>query len=68
MKAQDLNHWQAQWAMYLSRFNFKLLHKPGSSMGKVDALSHREDHMQDIEDDNKGIIMITLEKIQQSAV
>ncbi|RHW30551.1 hypothetical protein D1B31_23670 [Neobacillus notoginsengisoli] len=64
MKAQDLNRRQARWAQYLSRFNFKLVHKPGTSMGKADALSRREDHMIGIEDDNKGVTIITPEKIR----
>ena len=39
MKRQDLNQHQACWAQYLSYFSFKWTHKPGSSMGKADALS-----------------------------
>jgi hypothetical protein len=34
MKYQDLNRRQARWAQYLSRFNFKWLHKAGAIMGK----------------------------------
>ena len=33
-------------------------------MGKPDALSRREDHAEGIEDDNKGVIVITLDKIR----
>jgi len=39
MSSQKLNHRQARWALYLSRFNFVLKHVPGKSMGKVDSLS-----------------------------
>jgi len=39
MKAQNLNHRQACWALYLSRFNFTLKHVPGTKMGKADGLS-----------------------------
>ena len=39
MKRQDLNHRQAQWAQYLSQFNFKWVHKARAQMGKPDALS-----------------------------
>ena len=39
MKRQDLNRRQAQWAQYLSRFNFKWVHKVGAQMGKPNALS-----------------------------
>jgi hypothetical protein len=49
MKHQDLNRRQARWAQYLSRFNFKWLHKAGATMGKADALSRREDHSIGIE-------------------
>ena len=40
MKRQDLYRRQARWAQYLSQFNFKWTHKAGSTMGKVDVLSH----------------------------
>ena len=43
MKAQKLNWRQAQWALYLSRFDFILKYVPGSRMGKVDRLSRRLD-------------------------
>ena len=39
MKAQKLNRRQAQWALYLSQFNFTLKHVPGTRMGKADGLS-----------------------------
>jgi hypothetical protein len=44
MTAKQLNRRQARWSLYLSRFDFMLHHKPGKSMGKPDALSHRADH------------------------
>jgi hypothetical protein len=42
--AQKLNHRQARWSLYLSRFDFTLPHKPGQSMGKPDALSRWANH------------------------
>ena len=33
MKQQDLNRRQARWAQYLSRSNFKWVHKAGAQMG-----------------------------------
>jgi hypothetical protein len=42
--AQNLNRQQARWSLYLSRFHFDLLYRPGTSMGKPDALSRRADH------------------------
>ena len=43
MSNQKLNHRQARWALYLSRFNFSLKHVVGKSMGKADGLSRRPD-------------------------
>jgi hypothetical protein len=64
MKHQDLNRRQARWAQYLSRFNFKWLHKAGATMGKADALSRREDHSIGIERDNTGILVIPPDQIR----
>ena len=58
MKSQDLNRRQARWAQYLSRFDYVLVNKPGTSMGKADALSRREDHAVGIKNDNKGVTML----------
>jgi transposase InsO family protein len=64
MKHQDLNRRQAKWAQYLSRFNFKWLHKAGATMGKADALSRREDHSIGIDKDNTGILVIPPDRIR----
>jgi hypothetical protein len=63
MKHPDLNRRQARWAQYLSRFNFKWLHKAGATMGKADALSRREDHSIGIEKDNTGVLVIPPDQI-----
>ena len=52
MKVQKLNCRQAQWALYLSRFNFTLKHIPETKMGKVDGLSRRLDWKVGVEKDN----------------
>src|SRR5579859_977786 len=44
MTTRELNRRQARWSLYLSWFNISLLHKPGKTMGKPDALSRRPDH------------------------
>ncbi|KIK13406.1 hypothetical protein PISMIDRAFT_18022 [Pisolithus microcarpus 441] len=54
--AQNLDCRQACWAQYLSRFNYKLIYKPGVSMAKADALSQREDHK--VSRDNKEVMVI----------
>jgi hypothetical protein len=64
MKPHDLNHHQARWAQYYSRFNFKWLHKAGATMGKADVLSQREDHSIGIEKDNTGVLVIPTDWIR----
>ena len=64
MKRQDLNRWQARWAQYLSRFSFLWSHKAGSTMGKADTLSCREDHTVGIADDNKGVMVISPSQVR----
>ena len=39
MSSQKLNRHQARWALFLSCFDFKLVHVPGTKMGKADGLS-----------------------------
>ena len=58
MKAQKLNWRQAQWALYLSRFDFTLKHVPGTKMGKADRLSRRSDWKVGVENDNDNQIII----------
>ena len=67
MKRQDLNWRQAHWAQYLLCFAFKWTHKARSTMGKADALSHREDHTVSVADDNKGMTVISPEQIHSSS-
>ena len=58
---QKLNRRQAQWALYLSRFNFVLKHISGSKMGKTDGLSRRPDWEAGVEKDNKEQILVKKE-------
>jgi len=64
MANQKLDHRQARWALYLSRFNFTLKHVPGKSMGKADGLSRRPDWQEGVEKDNKDQKLIKLEWIR----
>jgi hypothetical protein len=57
MTAKKLNHRQAQWFLYLSRFDFVMHHRPGTSMGKCDALSRRADHANG-SDDNRDTTLL----------
>ena len=56
-----LNRRQAQWSLYLSRFDYSLAHRAGRHSAKPDALSRRVDH-QPIGDDNEDQIMLLAER------
>ena len=58
MKVQKLNHRQARWALYLSRFDFTLKHVLGTRIEKVDGLSRRLDWKVGIEKDNDNQVFI----------
>src|SRR6266571_8451760 len=57
MTAKQLNRRQAWWSLYLARFDFVLCHKPGKTMGKLDAISRRVDHRTGA-DDNSNIVLL----------
>src|SRR5260221_10766536 len=59
-EAHKLNCHQAQWSLYLSRFDFVLTHKPGRQMGRPDALSRQVDHPRGV-DDNMDFTLLTPE-------
>src|SRR5258706_15356880 len=59
-EAHKLNCHQAQWSLYLSRFDFILTHKPGRQMGRPDALSRQADHPKGV-DDNTDCTLLTPE-------
>jgi RNase H-like domain found in reverse transcriptase len=42
-QTQKLNQRQARWSLFLSQFDVKLIHVPGSQMVQSDALLRRED-------------------------
>src|SRR5260370_21703603 len=49
-EAHKLNCHQAQWSLYLSRFDFILTHKPRRQMGRPDALLRVVDHPRGADD------------------
>ena len=55
--AQNLNHHQAHWPLYLSCFDFKLIHHPGCHSVKPDALSRQVDHKREEEDNQNQILL-----------
>ena len=64
MTSQNLNHRQARWALYLSRFDFVLKHVPGSKMGKADGLSRRSNWERGGEGDNEERMLLKPEWIK----
>ena len=65
--AKKLNCRQAQWSLYLGRFDFKLVHCPGRSMGKPDALSQRPDHSKGASN-NEDMVLLRPELIAVQAL
>ena len=41
MSTKLLSHRQARWSEFLSRFNFKIVYRPGKARAKPDALTRR---------------------------
>ena len=57
-EAKKVTQRQARWSLYLSEFNVKLVHTPGSKMVQLDALSQQPDLCMDKDNDNEHIIML----------
>src|SRR6266481_5770623 len=66
-EAHKLNCCQAQWSLYLSRFDFVLTHKLGRQMGRPDALSRWADHPRGV-DDNVDLTLLTPEVFELRAM
>jgi len=64
MTSQKLNRRQAQWALYLLRFNFTLKHVLGKSIEKADGLSKRPDWQEGVERDNEDQTLIKPEWVR----
>jgi len=60
MIAKKLNRRQAHWSLYLARFDFKLVHRPGHCIGKPDVLLQRPDHGNEASN-NEDMILLRLE-------
>jgi len=64
MSNQKLNHRQARWALYLSRFDFVLKHISGSKMEKANGLSRRPDWGMKVEKDNEEQTLVKKEWLE----
>jgi len=54
---QNLNRRQARWSLYISEFDLKLVHIPGTKNVLADALSRRPDLCPE-DDDNKDVVLL----------
>jgi hypothetical protein len=65
--AQKLNNRQARWSLYLSGFDLKLIHLPGTKMVQSDALSRRPDYGTDkrMEEEDKVVLPVTRQPLHQ---
>ena len=64
MTSQNLNRRQARWSLELSRYNFQIIHWPGTK-NKADALSRRPDYISD-EKGNLGITLLPEDKVAKT--
>jgi len=67
MSNQKLNKQQAQWALFLSRFNFKLVHIPGSKIGRANRLSRWSD-WERVRKENKNRMLVKKEWLEARVV
>jgi len=67
MTAKKLNCRQARWSLYLARFDFKLAHCPGCSMGKLDVLLQRPYHGKGTSN-NKDVVLLRPELLTVRAL
>ena len=68
MEAKKLNRRQARWSLYLSRFDFMIVYKARTSMGKANALSRRADHKEGVEHDNENVVLLKPEMLKIRAL
>jgi hypothetical protein len=56
--AQNLSRRQARWSLFLTRFDYEILHRPGRLGGKPDRLSRRVDHEPEDGIDNTETVIL----------
>jgi hypothetical protein len=65
---QNLSGRQACWALWLSRFDFTLTHKPKKANTLADALSRQADHETGNTNDNQGVVTLGLNHFCAAAI
>ena len=68
LEEKQLSPRQARWSLFLSEFDFILIHRDGKSSGKPDALSRRPDHRPEggVED-NADVVLLKPEHFRSLA-
>ncbi|TFY55573.1 hypothetical protein EVG20_g9269, partial [Dentipellis fragilis] len=64
--AQKLSRCQARWALFLTHFDFTLVHKPGVHH-RPDPMSRRPDHREGVENDNMEHVLLDPKFLQLRA-
>ena len=64
--ARKLNRRQARWALYLTRFDFALYHRPGRH-NHADPLSRRADHREGVQNDNTNRVLFLASEVKINA-
>ena len=57
-EVRKLNRRQVRWSLYLSKFDIKLIHVPGTKVVQSDALSRRLDFIPEEDTDNEDVTML----------
>jgi hypothetical protein len=65
--ARQLSRRQARWSIFLTRFNYKIEHRPGRLGGKPDRLSRRTDHKPEEGKDNSETMVLKPEVFKINA-
>jgi hypothetical protein len=55
---QKISRQQARWSLFLSQFNFAIIHKPGA-FNKADTLSRRPDHKEGMPPSDEQRVLLT---------
>ncbi|VDC04888.1 unnamed protein product [Peniophora sp. CBMAI 1063] len=63
---QKLNRCQARWALYLTRFDFILRHRPGH-LNHADPLSRRADHREGVGEENSNRVLFLAADLASNA-
>ena len=57
--SQNPNCQKIHWSLFLSRFDFSLIHRLGRHLAKPDALPHQPDHQAEEEEDNWDQVVLS---------